>query len=333
MARRSVGALAAALTLLLGAPAPAAASTGGAASATGAQAVAGEVGLTITTDGAIGGVQPVIDSLTDTPLLAGQQVVLAQAGTPPEPSGSDGGSIGPSSVGQVLTLEGLTARTERVENAELVATAGLGGASVDILGISVLDVGEVSTRATTHPDQQPTAVARVERLEVFGTATDLRPGEPIEHTLELSTDQALEALTELAPPLSAVTAFAGRVAGAGGRIDVRLASDQHADDESGAAAAVGLSAQVHLTVDLRLCLPELRGEGCVGEVHLQADARVLDAQLSDTQVQRPEAQGIIERYAVPLVVLAALLASGAVYLAYRRAGRAGGRLPPSSSAE
>lgn len=328
MARRGVVALAATLVLLAGVPAPAAASTGGAASAIGAQAVAGEVELTVTTEGVIGGLQPIIDSFTDEPVLAGQQVVLAQAATPEEPSGADGGSIGPASVGQVLTLEGITSRTERIENGELSATAGIAGASVSVLGMSVLDVGEVSARAAAHPGGEPAAAARVEHLEVFGTAASLRPGDPIEHTLELSTDQALEALTGLVPGLSAVTGFAGRVAGAGGRIDVRLASDQDVDDVAGSAAAVGLSAEVHLTLDLRLCVPELRGDGCLGEVHLRTNTRVLDAQLADASVQRPDARSAIEDFAVPLAVLTALLVSGAVYLGYRRTGRAGRALPP-----
>lgn len=328
MARRGVVALAATLALLTAAPPPAGASTGGAASATGAQAVAGAVELTVTADGAIGGLQPIIDNLTAEPVLAGQQVALAQAGTPEEPSGSDGGSIGPASVGQVLTLGGLTSRTERIENGELSATAGIAGASVSVLGMSVLDVGEVSARAAAHPGGEPTAAARVEHLEVFGTAASLRPGEPIEHSLELSTDQALEALTGLVPGLSAVTGFVGRVAGAGGRIDVRLAGDEDVDDVAGSAVAVGLSVEVHLALDLRLCLPELRGDGCMGEVHLQTDTRVLDAQLADAHVQRPEARSAVEDYAVPLAVLAALLVSGAVYLGYRRTGRAGRTLPP-----
>src|SRR5699024_1375629 len=75
---------------------------GGTAAATGVHAAAGEVDLTVTTEGAIGGLQPVIDSLTAQPILDGQQLTLAEASTPPEPSGTDGGSVGPASVGQVL---------------------------------------------------------------------------------------------------------------------------------------------------------------------------------------------------------------------------------------
>ena len=85
---------------------------------------------------------------------------------------------------------------------------------------------------------------------------------------------------------------------------------------------LGLNALVHLSLDLRLCLPELRGDGCVGEVRIQTDARVLDTQLGHSRVQRPDA---LERqlggYAVPLAVLASLLAAAAVYIGYQCRGR------------
>ncbi len=307
--------------ILLATPGPAAGSTGGAAAATGVHAAAGEVGLTVTTEGAIGGLQPVIDSLTAQPILDGQQLTLAEASTPPEPSGTDGGSVGPASVGQVLSLEGVTARTDRVEDGNLSATAGIDGAAVRLFGLDVLDVGEVRTEAITHPDREPAATAHVEHLEVFGTPVTVRAGEPLERSLELSTDQVLDALADLVPGLSAVTGFAGRVAGAGGRVDVRLSSDEHTDEATGTASAVGLNALVHLSLDLRLCLPELRGDGCVGQVRIQTDATVLDAQLGHSSVQRPDA---LERplggHAVPLAVLASLLAAVVVYVGYRRRG-------------
>ena len=321
MSMRGAVALGISLILLATAAGPAAASTGGAAAATGVHAAAGEVRLTVTTEGAIGGLQPVIGSLTAEPLLDGQQLTLAEAATPPEPSGTEGGSAGTASVGQVLSLEGVTARTDRVEDGNLSATAGIDGAAVRLFGLDVLDVGEVRTEAITHPDREPTATAHVEHLEVFGTPVTVRAGEPLERSLELSTDQVLDALADLVPGLSAVTGFAARVAGAGGRVDVRLSSDEHADEATGTASAVGLNALVHLSLDLRLCLPELRGDGCVGEVRIQTDARVLDTQLGHSRVQRPDA---LERplggHAVPLAVLASLLAAVVVYVGYRRRG-------------
>jgi len=56
-------------------------------------------------------------------------------------------------------------------------------------------------------------------------------------------------------------------------------------------------------------------------VRIQTDATVLDAQLGHSSVQRPDA---LERplggHAVPLAVLASLLAAVVVYVGYRRRG-------------
>lgn len=282
-------------------------------------AAAGELTLDVTTSGAIDRIGPVVDRLTSRPLLPGQQVIAVEAGTPAEPQGQVRDRLGPVQAGSVLVVEAVTAQTERVENGELSAETSVGGGRVDVLGISVLDVGEVSSRVTTHPDEPPTATTSTSGLEVFGAPVTLPEGKDVDLSLDLSTDQVVELLDGVVPGISSVTGFVARVASAGGTIDVTVRSESTADEAIGAARATGLVAQVEVGLDVRLCVPELSGDGCVGEVAVTADGRVLDLQLAQSAVERPaavaqsgagpgeEAGSVNWWVAAPLMVLVAAL--------------------------
>lgn len=306
--RRRVLAAAAVLSVLAWAGSPAAASRGGDAAATGVSAVAGEVRLDVTMSGAVGRLGPVVDRLTAGPLLPGRQLAAVEAGTPPEPQGELSDALGPVELGSVLVVEAVTARTERVENAELAAAAGVGGGRVEVLGLAVLDVGPVTSRVTTHPDEPPTAFASASGLEVFGEPATLPADGEVELSSELTTDQVLGLLGELVPGVSSATGLLAQVAGAGGSIDVVVRSEQAADPATGSAHATGLVADIALGLELKLCLPELSGDGCVGELEVRAAGQVLDLQLAHTQVERPAV--VEEGTDWWVVVLIAVLAGG-----------------------
>lgn len=297
----AVVALLLALATLAG---PATASRGGHAAATGVDAVAGELRLDVTTSGAVESLGPLVDRLTAEPLLPGRRVTAVQAGTPPEPEGQEGDSLGPVELGSVLVVEAVRAETGRQENGVLAAEASVGGGQVELLGLSVLDVGAVTSRATTHADDPPGAGATVSGLEVFGSAVDLPQGEGLDLSLELGTDQVLDLLEDAVPGLSGVTGLLARAAGAGGTVDVTVRSETAADPDTGSARATGLVAEVSVSLHARLCVPELGGDGCVGEVAVAADARVLDLQLAHSEVERPQVVDPgVEWWAVALAVI------------------------------
>ncbi|TDE90868.1 hypothetical protein EXU48_17345 [Occultella glacieicola] len=270
-----------------GAP-PARATTGGAASATGVDAIASEVDLTVTTTGAIGALQPVIDLLTEDPILRGQTVTRVQVGTPAEPSGTESDAVGPVSVADLVVIEAVTADTARVENETLSARSGVGGANVTLFAYEVLDVGPVTASATTHPTEAPTADAAVTSLSVFGSSVTIPDGEFVDLDLALSTDQVLDLLEEQFPGLSSITRFIGSAISADGAIEVTIGSVHEVDEGTGSARAVGLSAEVGLDLHLELCLPDSDG-GCRGSVAISTNATVLDLTLAEAAVERPEA--------------------------------------------
>ncbi|WP_154793706.1 hypothetical protein [Occultella kanbiaonis] len=275
------------LSLATGAT-PARATTGGVASATGVYAVASEVDLTITTTGAIGALQPVIDLLTEDPILQGQTITAAQVGTPAETSGTESDAVGPVSVADLVVIEAVTADTERVENETLSAHAGVGGANVTLFSYEVLDVGPVHATATTHPTDPPTADAAVTSLTVFGSPVTIPEGQFVDLSLSLSTAEILELLEEQFPGLSTITQFIGTAVSADGAIDARVGRVGESDDAAGSANAVGLSAEVDLELNLELCLPA-SGGGCRGSVAISTNATVLDLKLAQAMVERPEA--------------------------------------------
>lgn len=324
-ARRLLGVVAV-LLALAAAASPVAASQGGHASATGVTAVAGEVALDVTTSGAIGGLGPMVDRLTAGPVVRGRALDAVTAGTPAEPAGTASDSLGPVELGSLLVVEAVTAGTQRVEDGVLAAEAGVGGGRVTVLGLPVLDVGPVTSRVTTHPDEPPTASTGVSGLEVFGSPVTLPGGREVDLSLALSTDQVLELLEQLAPEVSAVTGLLTRVAGAAGAVDVTVRSVAETDEGTGAAHATGFAAEVSLSLDVRLCVPGLRGEDCTGAVDVAVDARVLDLDLAETAVERPAPVEVTRAGAwvgVPLLALtAALLVVAGAWTVRRRRGPA-----------
>ncbi|WP_324649470.1 hypothetical protein [Georgenia sp. H159] len=313
-ARRLVGV--AAVLLVLTAPPgattpPAAASQGGHASATGVTAVAGEVELDVTTSGAIGRLAPMVDRLTAGPVVRGRALTAVTAGTPAEPAGTESDSLGPVELGSLLVAEAVTAETRRVEDGVLSAESGVGGGRVAVLGLPVLDVGPVTSRVTTHPEEPPTARTSVSGLEVFGSPVTLPQDRDVDLSLALSTDQVLELLGELVPEVSAVTGLLTRVAGAAGTVDVTVRSVGEADEDAGAAHAAGFIAEITLRLDVDLCVPSLRGASCAGALDVAVDARVLDLELAGTTVERPAR---VARSGTGVGVAVALVALGAALL-------------------
>src|SRR5690625_3623442 len=290
-----------AATLAVAGPAPARASTGGSAQATGLRAQAPEVTLEVTTSGAVSMIQPVLDRLTSSPILTGRQILAAEAGTPQSPAGQESDHSPQRAIPHLLTIEEVSAHTERVQDAELTAQANTGAMQIAVLGLQVLDVGPVQAAVTTHPSEDPTATAEVPTLSACGRQMDLPEGEPVQIDEAISTADALAALEEAFPGLQAITRAAGGTFSASGALEVMLGTTEDADPDTGAAQAIGLSTQVGLDLDVDICIPRIGSTGCGAEVAIATKAQVLDLVLAETSVQRPETLPLIER--IPWAVL------------------------------
>lgn len=311
-----------AAALAVAGPAPARASTGGSAQATGLRAQAPEVSLEVTTSGAVSMIQPVLDRLTSSPILTGRQILAAEAGTPQSPAGQESDQSSERAIPHLLTIEEVSARTERVQDEELSAQANTGAMQIAVLGLQVLDVGPVQAAVTTHPSEDPTATAEVPAVSVFGRQMVLPEGEPVQIDDEISTADALDALEEAFPGLQAVTRAVGGTFNASGALEVLLGTTEEADPDTGAAQAIGLSAQVGLDLQVDICIPRIGSPGCVAEVAIATNAQVLDLVLAETSVQRPDLLPITQRIPwavlIPFAVLAGVgLLVGGILLGRR----------------
>lgn len=301
LSRRAVAIAVSVLLIALSAVAPAQASTGGSAEATGMRANAPEVRLTVSTSGAVSMIQPILDRLTRNPLLVGRQQIAAEVTTPEAPSGLEEASTPQRTIPHLLNVAEVSAGTERVQDADLSASASTGAVDVGVLGLDVLAVGPVQATSRTHPTEDPSASADVPSLEVFGQDVNLPADDPLRIEEELSTADALAALEQAFPGISTLTETIGAAVEARGAVAVLLGRLQEADPGTGAAHATALSAQVGLELDVRICIPRIGGSGCLAEVEIGTDAQVLDLVLAETSVERPETLPLVER--IPWAVL------------------------------
>ncbi|MGC0273458.1 hypothetical protein ACO0LV_10760 [Pseudactinotalea sp. Z1739] len=336
--RLGAGVLAAMLAAMVLAT-PAHASLGGSAEATGMRGQAPEVRLEVSANGAISAVQPILDRLTRDPILSGRQEVAAQVATPEPPSGTESRTQPERRIPGLVTVEEISAGTERIQDGELSAQARTGEVHVGLLGLDVLRVGGVHAEASTHPTEEPTASAGEPSVHFFGRQVPLPVDEPVDIDQYLSTADALEALETALPGLTTLVQTLGGVFEAGGGVQVRMGRTEQADAATGSAAAVGFYAAVHLELDARICIPNLSGD-CLAEVTIRTDATVLDLVLAETAVERPEMLPVIERIdwtlVVPLTAAVALVLFGlglGLGRWRRRQRRPGSQQPGSGGAD
>ncbi|MGC0251139.1 hypothetical protein [Pseudactinotalea sp. Z1748] len=292
---------------------PAYASLGGSAEATGMRGQAPEVRLEVSASGAISAVQPILDRLTRDPILSGRQEIAAEVTTPDPPSGTESQTQPERRIPGLVTVEEISARTERVQDGDLSAQARTGQVHVGLLGLDVLRVGGVHAEVSTHPTEEPTASAGRPSVQFFGRQVPLPVDEPVDIDQYLSTADALEALETALPGLTTLVQTLGGVFEAGGGVQVRMGRTEQADVGTGSATAVGFYAAVHLDLDAHICIPNLSGE-CLAEVTIRTDAAVLDLVLAETSVERPEMLPVIERIdwtlVLPLTAAVALVLFG-----------------------
>lgn len=290
---------------------PAMASLGGSAQATGLHAQAPEVTLEVSATGAVSAVQPILDRLTRDPVLGGREVISAEVTTPEAPSGTESATVDERAVPRLLTVDEISARTERIEDGELSAQAQTGEVHAGILGLDVLRVGEVRARSATHPSQDPTAQAQEPGVEFFGRDVAVPVEEPVDIDESLSTADALDALEAAFPGLRSLVQAVGGVFQAGGGVQVQMGRTAEADAATGSATAVGFYASVYLDLDVRICIPDLSGD-CLAEVTIVTDTRVLDLVLAQTSVERPERLPVVER--INWAIVAPIIAAVALVL-------------------
>lgn len=290
---------------------PAQASVGGSAEATGLRGQAPEVALEVTASGAVSAVQPILDRLTRDPILSGRQEIAAEVTTPESPAGAESDVIAERRIPGLVTVAEISAETQRIQDEELSAQARTGEVHVGLLGLDVLQVGEVHARATTHPSEDPTAYAQEPQVQFFSREVSVPADEPVDINEHLSTADALDALESAFPGLRSLVQALGGVFEAGGGVQVQMGRTAEADVRTGAASAVGFYASVHLDLDVQICIPNRSGD-CLAEVSITTDATVLDLVMAQTSVQRPETVPVIERVDWGLVI--PVIAAGALVL-------------------
>src|SRR5699024_3362412 len=156
------------------------------------------------------------------PVLSGREVISAEVATPQAPSGVESETVDERAVPGVLSVDEISARTERVEDGELSAQARTGEVQLSVLGLDVLQVGGVHGPSLTHPSDDPTAAAQAPDVTAFGREVTVPADEPIEIDESLSTAEALEALEEAFPGLQSLVSALGGAFEAGGGIQVHM---------------------------------------------------------------------------------------------------------------